>query len=250
MPSYFGSKADSKVKVKDSYRVRSIHSKQGIRYRLASLFDEASGWIAVAIIGTLTACVAFLVDVAEATVSDWKLGYCTRNPFLNREACCEGKTPLLGWTHSSSEQPGVDCQGFHQWSESYAPSFAIYVAFALAFGVISSSATMFTKRSLPVASPGTGDKNQYNGPPQPVASGKTMYMAAGSGIPEIKTILSGFVIPHFLDFKVRDVGRFEKNTAKLLLSYRHTSQRCIPGLNSQLIRRRSSSSKPSVPPSP
>jgi chloride channel 3/4/5 len=29
-----------------------------------------------------------------------------------------------------------------------------------------------------------------------------MYMAAGSGIPEIKTILSGFVIPHFLDFKI------------------------------------------------
>lgn len=29
-----------------------------------------------------------------------------------------------------------------------------------------------------------------------------MYMAAGSGIPEIKTILSGFVIPNFLDFKV------------------------------------------------
>jgi chloride channel 3/4/5 len=29
-----------------------------------------------------------------------------------------------------------------------------------------------------------------------------MYMAAGSGIPEIKTILSGFVIPHFLESKV------------------------------------------------
>ena len=29
-----------------------------------------------------------------------------------------------------------------------------------------------------------------------------MSMAAGSGIPEIKTILSGFVIPGFLDFKV------------------------------------------------
>jgi chloride channel 3/4/5 len=29
-----------------------------------------------------------------------------------------------------------------------------------------------------------------------------MYMAAGSGIPEIKTILSGFVIPHFLELKV------------------------------------------------
>ncbi|KAH6678357.1 chloride channel [Halenospora varia] len=32
--------------------------------------------------------------------------------------------------------------------------------------------------------------------------GKSMYMSSGSGIPEIKTILSGFVIPHFLDFKV------------------------------------------------
>jgi len=32
--------------------------------------------------------------------------------------------------------------------------------------------------------------------------GKSMYLAAGSGIPEIKTILSGFVIPHFLDLKV------------------------------------------------
>lgn len=29
-----------------------------------------------------------------------------------------------------------------------------------------------------------------------------MYMAAGSGIPEIKTILSGFVIPGFLDFQI------------------------------------------------
>jgi len=29
-----------------------------------------------------------------------------------------------------------------------------------------------------------------------------MYMAAGSGIPEIKTILSGFVIPGFLSWKV------------------------------------------------
>ena len=35
-----------------------------------------------------------------------------------------------------------------------------------------------------------------------------MYMAAGSGIPEIKTILSGFVIPNFLDFKVLAVKAF------------------------------------------
>ncbi|KAK4988984.1 hypothetical protein LTR50_003580 [Elasticomyces elasticus] len=190
--------------VKDSYRLRFIHGRKGIRYELYSLFDSASGWIAAALIGTLTACVAFLVDVAEATVSDWKLGYCTRNPFLNREACCEDKTPLLG----IASEVGDRCAHFKVWSDGFAPSFAIYVAFALAFGVISSTATMFTKRSLPAASPGTEDKQQYGSPPEPVVGGKSMYMAAGSGIPEIKTILSGFVIPNFLDFKVLFVKAF------------------------------------------
>lgn len=195
--------------VKDSYRLRFIHDRKGLRPRLLELFDSASGWIAAALIGTLTACVAFVVDVAEATVSDWKLGYCVRNPMLSREACCEGKTPLFVSNGLGGKaEAGVECNAFHEWSSNYVPSFAIYVGAALVFGVISSSATMLTRRSLPAASPGTGDKNQFGGPPQPVASGKSMYMAAGSGIPEIKTILSGFVIPNFLDLKVLVVKGF------------------------------------------
>lgn len=189
--------------------MRSIHSRKGTRYRFLALFDEASGWFAAALIGTLTACVAYLVDVAEAAVSDWKLGYCKRNPLLNFDACCETPSPSQAYTISSiSNSSEPTCDDFRHWSSSHAPFFAIYVAFALAFGIISSSATMLTKRSLPAASPGTGDKDQYNGPPAPVATGKTMYMAAGSGIPEIKTILAGFVIPHFLDFKVLFVKGF------------------------------------------
>lgn len=77
----------------------------------------------------------------------------------------------------------------------------IYLGFALAYGLISASVTLLTKRSLPATAPGTGDKDQYGGIPKP-ATGKVMYMASGSGIPEIKTILSGFVIPNFLDVKV------------------------------------------------
>ena len=70
---------------------------------------------------------------------------------------------------------------------------------------------MLTKSNLPAASPGSGDRFTSDRKQsdiaeaslsQPEASGKSIYMAAGSGIPEIKTILSGFVIPHFLDFKV------------------------------------------------
>lgn len=71
----------------------------------------------------------------------------------------------------------------------------MYVAFALAFGLVSAGVTMLTKSALPSATtPENADEK--------AVAGKTMYMAAGSGIPEIKTILGGFVIPDFLSLKV------------------------------------------------
>ncbi|KAJ4367500.1 hypothetical protein N0V83_007083 [Neocucurbitaria cava] len=90
---------------------------------------------------------------------------------------------------------------------------------ALAFGVISSSATMLTKSSLPSASsseqsssattkPNGADIPNSSTTPATAPAGKVMYMAAGSGIPEIKTILSGFSIPSFLSFPVLAVKAF------------------------------------------
>ncbi|KAI4844947.1 hypothetical protein E4T44_05904, partial [Aureobasidium sp. EXF-8845] len=132
--------------VKDSYRLRDIHSKKNLKGKALALFDSSSGWIAAALIGALTACVAYLVDIAAAT--------------------------------------------------GYTAEFGVYVGFALAFGLVSASVTMLTKASLPSA----GDPEEGDG--GKTAAGKTMYMAAGSGIPEIKTILGGFVIPDFLSVKV------------------------------------------------
>ncbi|QIX01651.1 hypothetical protein AMS68_007168 [Peltaster fructicola] len=192
--------------VKDSYRLRWIHERTGLRFKAISIFDDASGWIAAAVIGTLTACVAFLVDIAAATVSDWKLGYCTRNPFMSREACCLDKTPFL--SVSSPLEAGLECPHFQEWSSNWWTSFAIYAALALVFGTISSSATMLTKRSLPTAETTYGESGLETTIPVAAAGSKSMYMAAGSGIPEIKTILSGFVIPNFLDFKVLFVKGF------------------------------------------
>ncbi|KAL8882353.1 MAG: hypothetical protein Q9192_007597, partial [Flavoplaca navasiana] len=185
--------------VKDSFRSRIIHAQPGIRGRLGSAFESGQGWIAAALIGILTACVAFCVDVAVATVSDWKLGYCDTNIFSNRENCCTTRHPL-GATNTNL---GESCPAWHMWTDDYWKAFGIFVGFALAFGVISSSFTMLTKSTLPTAAPGHGDKSARltEGGDQGVV-GKSIYLAAGSGIPEIKTILSGFVIPHFLDLKV------------------------------------------------
>lgn len=95
------------------------------------------------------------------------------------------------------------------WTVDYWGAFAAFVGFAVVFGIISCSVTLLTKSSLPAAAPGKGDKHhdpELDDVEQVV--GKSIYLAAGSGIPEIKTILSGFVIPNFLDFKVLAVKAF------------------------------------------
>jgi chloride channel 3/4/5 len=158
--------------------------------------DSSQGWIAAALIGTLTAVVAFLVDIAEATISDYKIGFCSSNILLNREACCTSKSPLVGMKGDL----GDDCDAWKFWSRTFWGAFGIYIAFALIFGIISGGVTITTKANLPAAQ--QSDADDHIGGDQGGLVGKSMYMAAGSGIPEIKTILSGFVIPHFLDFKV------------------------------------------------
>jgi hypothetical protein len=94
------------------------------------------------------------------------------------------------------------------WSLNYWGAFAIYVVFALLFGIIAGCVTMTTRANLPAAN--RDDNAEYSIGEQGPLVGKSIYMAAGSGIPEIKTILSGFVIPHFLDFKVLLLVGFER----------------------------------------
>jgi chloride channel 3/4/5 len=186
----------------------------------------------VVIIGALTAVVAFVVDIAVATVADWKLGYCSTNVWKSRENCCRKSAAMLSSPTArllargdSAEQ---SCEEWRTWTDDYAKSFAIYVALALLFGTISSSATMMTKSQLP----SVDSKPNEQPPPPPLTAkpngshastgvrmptaraksnqggGKVMYMAAGSGIPEIKTILSGFSIPSFLSLRVLLVKAF------------------------------------------
>ncbi|KAI9741580.1 MAG: hypothetical protein M1818_004386 [Claussenomyces sp. TS43310] len=183
--------------IKDSFRHRALHSRSGIRARLWRTWDKGQGWVAALVIGTITAVIAFFVDVVEAIISDYKVGYCSSNPLKTREACCTSRDPFL----RAFESPvGEDCPAWIPWSDNYWRSFGIYVGFAMLFGLTAGSVTMTTKSNLPT--PKQDDYGEQLGEGQSVLQGKSMYMAAGSGIPEIKTILSGFVIPHFLDFKV------------------------------------------------
>ncbi|KHN97304.1 Chloride channel, voltage gated [Metarhizium album ARSEF 1941] len=183
--------------VKDNTRhgIRDAHVRQANTtwVRVAKAWDSASGWVAAFVVGLLTACVAFVVDVSVETVADWKDGHCKPHFWLNRRAC------------SSSDQDGTT---WMPWSGSFPRAYLTYVAFALLFGIIAAAVTTTTKMPLPpVVDLNVADKDKSRGYETKAKvddepRGKVMYMAAGSGIPEIKTILCGFVIPHYLTFKV------------------------------------------------
>lgn len=73
--------------IADAYRVKALRSRTDIRGRIKAFFDGTQGWILSALVGFLTAAVAYTVDVSEAPVFDWKDGYCQEGFFLSEKVC-------------------------------------------------------------------------------------------------------------------------------------------------------------------
>lgn len=107
--------------------------------------------------------------VSEVWLFSLKSGYCTSSLLSSKKDCKTGD--------------------FRYWSDSLGWGFVIYLASATIFAVVASTLTMTTLTTFP--------------------DGKKLYCAAGSGIPEVKTILSGFIIHGFLGIRtlvVKAVG--------------------------------------------
>lgn len=174
-------------------------SGSGIRHRILLWWDAAQGWVAAFMIGVLTAIVAFLVDITVAVLADWKEGHCS-----NSDGNVQWWWRWWGWLHDRRRCARHDDSGWTPWSTTtWSPAaYAIYVGVALVYGLIAGCVTMLTRSHLPTAYSNNNNNGNNKSLFTETTNGKMMYMAAGSGIPEIKTILSGFVIPHFLDFKV------------------------------------------------
>lgn len=63
--------------IADAYRIKALRSRKDVRGRIKAFFDGAQGWILSALIGFITAAIAYVVDVSEAPVFDWKYGFCS-----------------------------------------------------------------------------------------------------------------------------------------------------------------------------
>ncbi|XP_048488458.1 H(+)/Cl(-) exchange transporter 5 isoform X3 [Plutella xylostella] len=157
---------------RDRMHHRHIVKKRGdsLWNLIKGAHDAWSGWVCVLLVGVCTGVVAGVIDIGASWMTDLKFGICPQAFWFNREQCC--------WSNETTFDHG-NCSQWMTWAQvfgesregagAYIISYLVYVAWALVFAALSASLVrMFAP------------------------------YACGSGIPEIKTILSGFIIRGYL----------------------------------------------------
>jgi chloride channel 3/4/5 len=155
--------------------------KQRRRHRLIQhqsfllrLFDSAQAWIVLFLVGAGAGALARIPDFINPLLHGFRDGYCI---------------PL----HTSKN----NCKQWQSWNSIYGDliGFIIYLLASLLMALISTAIVSI------------GPSHKFRDRPNIVQnqreflSTRTLYHAAGSGIPEVKTILGGFVIKKFLGLK-------------------------------------------------
>lgn len=190
--------------IADGYRVGKLQQRKDIRGRLLYLFDRGQGWLLVAIIGCVTALIAYCVDVTEFAIFNIKVGFCSSNWHYSRKAC----SPADWRSWSQVIRPSVV---ENEWID-----FLVFVTASVALALLSCFLTLKSKTVVPMHIASTLDENL--GALRHVAGSEddkgmassgdanslpsiTYYSAAGSGVAEVRVILSGFVLHGYLGVK-------------------------------------------------
>lgn len=71
----------------DAHRVKALKMRKDFRGRSYAIFDASQGWILSALCGFVVALVAYVVNLSEATVFDYKYGYCARGWYISERVC-------------------------------------------------------------------------------------------------------------------------------------------------------------------
>ncbi|RWS27196.1 H(+)/Cl(-) exchange transporter 3-like isoform X1 [Leptotrombidium deliense] len=159
---------------RDRMRHRSILKRKNDSFveLVKGTHDAWSGWLCVFFVGIFLGVVAGVIDIGAGWMKDLKEGICPAAPYLNREQCC--------WSSNDTFFEGFHCLQWKTWPQllgitnldnfgSYVISYFMYILTSVFFATL---AALLVKTFAPYA--------------------------CGSGIPEIKTILSGFIIRGYL----------------------------------------------------
>uniref|UniRef100_A0A8C6YS28 Chloride voltage-gated channel 5 n=1 Tax=Nothoprocta perdicaria TaxID=30464 RepID=A0A8C6YS28_NOTPE len=160
-----------KSRDRDRHREITSRSKESTWALIHSVSDAFSGWLLMLLIGLLAGSLAGLIDISAHWMTDLKEGVCLAGFWFNHEHCC--------WKSSTTFTDRDKCPEWKSWSQlilghgegafAYILNYFMYVIWALLFSLL---AVLLVKGFAPYA--------------------------CGSGIPEIKTILSGFIIRGYL----------------------------------------------------
>ncbi|KAI7892094.1 chloride channel [Mucor mucedo] len=230
-------------RIKEGVRKRRLQDVPGVRGELLKASDASQAWILVILIGTVVAAISWFIDVVQEWMSDLKQGYCTTNWRLNSKFCC--------W----ESEEGV-CDAWRTWPQAfdvqgegktYHTAMIMYTVLGLTFSLIAAAMVKFTAEKVTVRKPSRpipfskspsmasipfdslsftsirGDPSttaaaSYEKLEPPQYETKYAYYSAGSGIPEVKVILGGFVIKGFLGIKtliVKSIGMIFSTSAGL-----------------------------------
>ncbi|RMD41658.1 hypothetical protein DV735_g3507, partial [Chaetothyriales sp. CBS 134920] len=157
---------------KERQRVKQLAGSPGLSGTLKQLADASNIWIVLILTGIAVGVLAACMSIVSDWLADIKTGFCRNGNgggkfYLSRQFCC--------WGHDDISQ----CQDWTPWRTAlhlastgggYIVEYLFFVIFAVVFSL---SAALLVK-----------EYSNY---------------AKQSGIPEIKTVLGGFVIRRFLD---------------------------------------------------
>ncbi|KAL1985067.1 hypothetical protein VTN96DRAFT_8302 [Rasamsonia emersonii] len=157
---------------KERQRKRLLYSSgQGLLGHFRQLLDASHVWVVLVATGVAVGIIAACIDIASDWLGDLKAGYCRSDRgggkfYLNKNFCCWGHeefSQCIGWT-SWSRALGINSAG-----GAYVVEYIFFVVFSVLFA---SCASILVRNYAPYAK--------------------------HSGIPEIKTVLGGFVMRRFM----------------------------------------------------
>ena len=157
---------------KERQRLRFLYSSaNGLVGYAQQIIDSSQIWLVLVGTGVVAGVLAASINVASDWLGDLKTGYCQQGTgggqfYLNRGFCC--------WGHEEYAQ----CQGWTQWGkalhiQSSAGRFILEYLFFFIFSIVFAVCASVLVRNYAI-------------------------YAKHSGIPEIKTVLGGFVIRRFM----------------------------------------------------
>ncbi|EWC47021.1 hypothetical protein DRE_03783 [Drechslerella stenobrocha 248] len=151
----------------EQLRQRILRSSGGVTTYFRVLADASQAWVVLILAGIAVGVIAAAIDIASNWLADTKQGICTTTFYLSNAACCYGL--------QSTE---AQCKHWLKWAELFhvksdGGGYVVqYLMFTLLSVVFAVSASYLVLTYAPYA--------------------------RQSGIPEIKTVLGGFVIRRFM----------------------------------------------------